>query len=126
MVCGLSKEFSEKTQDERSRIFLELLASPHMHVDFTFGRVSGKQGTVIICKSGDRVLYQGREKKGHEGVKGSPAEYYGGTMIHDHEPTFQSYGKRHQECLVHVERYLRSSIENEPGLEWNKRMLEWI
>ncbi len=74
MICGLSQEFSKKTQEERDRIFLELLASDHMHVDFTFGRVNGKQGAVIICASGERVLYQGREKKGHEGVKGSPAE----------------------------------------------------
>jgi len=28
--------------------------------------------------------------------------------------------------LVHVERYVRSSIENEPKLKWNKQMLEWI
>ncbi len=101
MVCGLSEEFSKKTREERDRIFLELLASPHMHVDFTFGRVNGKQGSVIICASEGRVLYQGKEKKGHEGVKGSPAEIYEGTVIHDHEATFQSYGKEHQECLVH-------------------------
>lgn len=126
MVNHLSREFSEKTREEREQIFLELLASPHMHVDFTFGRVNGKQGTVIICASGERVPCQGREKKGHEGVKGSPAELYKGTMIHDHESTFQSYGGRHQECLVHVERYLRSSMENEPGLKWNGQMLEWI
>ena len=126
MICGLAGEFSEKTQGERNRIFLELLASVYMHVDFTFGRVNGKQGTVIICKSGENVLYQGREKKGHEGVKGSPAEHYDGTIISDHESTFQSYGSRRQECLVHVERHLRSSIENEPGLKWNKEMLEWI
>lgn len=126
MVCGLSEEFSKKTSGERDRIFLELLTSPHMHVDFTFGRVNGKQGSVMICASEGRVLYQGKEKKGHEGVKGTPAEFYEGTVIHDHEATFQSYGKEHQECLVHVERYLRSSIENEPGLEWNKKMLEWI
>lgn len=126
MVCGLSREFSEKTEEERNRIFLELVASPYMHVDFTFGRVAGKQGAVIICRSGGKVLYQGRVKKGHEGVKGSPAEVYGGTLIHDHESTFQKYGSRHQECLVHVERYLRSSMENEPGRKWNREMLEWI
>ncbi|MDC7290045.1 transposase [Blautia schinkii] len=80
----------------------------------------------MVCASGGRVLYQGKEKKGHEGVKGSPAEFYDGTLIHDHEATWQNYGKRHQECLAHVERYLRSSIENEPWLKWNKQMLEWI
>lgn len=126
MICGLSKEFSEKTQEERDRIFLELLASPYLHADFTFGRINGKQGAVMVCVSGDRVLYQGKEKKGHEGVKGSPVEVYQGTIISDHEATFQNYGSRHQECLVHIERHLRSSIENEPGLEWNSQMLEWI
>lgn len=126
MICRLSKEFSKKTQKERDEIFLKLLASPHMHVDFTFGRVNGKQGTVIICTSEGKVLYQGKEKKGHEGVKGSPAEFYEGTVISDHEAALLHCGSRHQECLVHVERYLRSSIENEPGLEWNRQMLEWI
>lgn len=126
MICGLSKEFSEKTGEERGQIFLELLSAPYMHVDFTFGRVNGKQGTVMICASEGKVLYQGKEKKGHEGVKGSPAELYQGTIISDHEAAFQNYGSRHQECMVHVERYLRSSIENEPDLEWNRQMLNWI
>lgn len=126
MVCNLSRQFSEKTQKERDEIFLRLVASPSLHADFTFGRVNGKQAAVIICATPDFVLYQGREKKGHEGVKGSPIEVYHGTIIRDHEATFQSYGDRHQECLVHVERYLRSSVENEPGLEWNGEMLEWV
>lgn len=126
MICGLSKEFSKKTRKERDEIFLKLLSAPYLHADFTFGRVEGKQGAVIICASEGEVLYQGREKKGHEGVKGSPAEIYNGTIISDHEATFHNYGSRHQECMVHVERYLRSSMENEPGLEWNRQMLEWI
>lgn len=126
MICNLSRQFSEKTQEERDEIFLNLLASPSLHADFTFGRAGGKQAAVIICTTPDLVLYQAREKKGHEGVKGSPVELYRGTIISDHESTFQSYGTRHQECLVHVERYLRASIENEPGLEWNAEMLEWV
>ena len=39
---------------------------------------------------------------------------------------FYSYGSDHQECLVHIERYLRDSIENEKGLTWNRQMLELI
>lgn len=126
MICNLSRQFSEKTQEERNQIFLELVASPTLHADFTFGRVNGKQGTVMISTTPGLVLYQAREKKGHEGVKGSPVELYNGTLISDHESTFQNYGNRHQECMVHVERYLRSSMENEPGLTWNRQMLEWI
>ena len=56
----------------------------------------------------------------------APEEYTDCTVISDHESTFQNYGNRHQECMVHVERYLRSSIENEPGLTWNQQMLEWV
>lgn len=126
MVCNLARQFSEKTQVERDQIFLGLLASPILHADFTFGRMNGKQATVIICAAPGLVLYQGRGKKGHEGVKGSPVELYQGTVVNDHEATFQSYGTRHQECMVHVERYVRSSIQNEPGLEWNRQMLGWI
>ena len=126
MICGLSREFSQKTREERSEIFLKLLASPVMNADFTFGRVNGKTGAVIVCTADGQFLYQGREKKGHEGVKGSPAEYYKNTLVSDHESTFHHYGARHQECLVHVERYLRSSMENEPGREWSGEMLEWV
>ena len=126
MICNLSRQFSEKTQEERNQIFLGLLASPTLHADFTFGRAEGKQGTVMVSTTPGLVLYQAREKKGHEGVKGSPVELYNGTLISDHESTFQNYGNRHQECMVHVERYLRSSMENEPGLTWNRKMLEWV
>lgn len=36
--------------------------------------------------------------------------------------TFYSYGAEHQECIVHVLRYLKDSMANEPGLTWNKEM----
>lgn len=126
MICRLARQFSEKTKQEREDIFLRLLASPNLHADFTFGRMNGKQASVIICATPELVLYQGREKKGHEGVKGSPIELYNGTLISDHEATFSKYGTRHQECMAHVERYVRSSIENEPNLKWNRQLLEWI
>ena len=40
------------------------------------------------------ALYIGREKKGHEGVKGTPLEDCAGTVVHDHDRTFYSYGIR--------------------------------
>lgn len=70
----------------------------------------------------ENVLYFAREKKGHEGVKGTVTQDYQGILVHDHEMTFYSYGSEHQECLAHVERYLKSSIENEPDREWNSQM----
>lgn len=63
MICNLSRQFSEKTQEERNQIFLGLLASPTLHADFTFGRAEGKQGTVMVSTTPGLVLYQAREKR---------------------------------------------------------------
>ncbi|MFR7846390.1 MAG: hypothetical protein ACLU8S_01165 [Coprococcus phoceensis] len=41
-------------------------------------------------------------------------------LVHDHDLTFYHYGANHQECLAHVLRYLKDSIDNEPERTWNK------
>ena len=127
MICNLSKQFSEKTEDERNEIFLDLFSAPVMHADFTFGRVAGKQGAVIITATPEgKVLYQAREKKGDEGVKGSPLEFYDGILVSDHESAIIKHGNQRQECMSHIQRYMRASIENEPDKTWSKDMLQWI
>lgn len=127
MISNLTKEFSSKTDQERDEIFLKLYSSPVLHADFTFGRVAGKQGTVLICADEDgTVLYQSKDKKGDEGVKGSPLEFYKGITVTDHEAALIKHGEKHQECLSHISRYLVGSIENEKNLTWNKVMKEWI
>ncbi len=97
-----------------------------MHADFTFGRMNGSQTAVMICAAGDTVLYQGRPKKGEEGVEGSPLEFYDGILISDHEAALIKHGSKNQECMAHIKRYLISSIENEKNLTWNAMMKEWI
>ena len=42
--------------------------------------------------------------------------------MHDHDATFYKYGSSHQECLAHILRYLKDSIDNEPDRTWNKKM----
>ena len=114
-ICNLAKQFSDSTEEERDRIFEELLSAPVLHTDFTFGRSAGKQSAVIISAMDDgKVLYQGRKKKGDKGVKGSPVEYYNGTLVSDHEAALIKHGERHQECLAHVKRYAKGEAENEP------------
>lgn len=123
MVSGLSREFAGKTAQERKRIFATMLKSPVMHIDCTNAKVNGKGAYVYVCAApGKETLYFAREKKGHEGVKGTVAEEYQGILIQDHESTFYHYGSDHQECLAHVLRYLKGSMENEPERTWNKRM----
>lgn len=100
-----------------------MLKAPVMHTDCTNARVNGKNAYVFICAAPDGdALYFAREKKGHEGVRGTVAEDYQGILVHDHERTFYNYGSDHQECLAHVLRYLKDSMENEPDREWNKKM----
>lgn len=125
-ICSLSKQFSEKTKQERDALFLELFSAPVLHADFTFGRMNGSQSAVMICAAGDTVLYQGRPKKGDEGVEGSPLEFYDGILVSDHEAALIKHGSKNQECMAHIKRYVINSIENEKGLTWNTMMKEWI
>jgi hypothetical protein len=126
MINGLSKEFSNKTRKEQSYIFSKLMGGPVMGTDFTNVRVNGISAQVLICAAQHAAMYYARMHKGHDGIKGSPVEDYQGTLVHDHDRTFYSYGRLHQECLAHILRYLLASIENEPGLQWNKKMWDLI
>lgn len=123
MASKLGKEFASKTQAEREELFSGLLLSPVMHVDCTNAVVNGKSAYVFVCASPDgRALYFARRKKGHKGVEGTPAQDYDGIIVQDHEATFYQYGTDHQECLAHVLRGLKDSIQNEPDRTWNKEM----
>lgn len=77
MISRLSREFASKTAAERKSIYADMLLSPVMHVDCTNAKVNGKNSYVYICAlPGGKALYFAREKKGHEGVKGTVAEDY--------------------------------------------------
>jgi hypothetical protein len=122
MINGLCKAFSGKTQAEQKAMFSDLILSPVMNVDFTTTRLNEKNAQVLVCATPERVMYFARARKGHEGIKGSPIKDYQGIMVHDHDRTFYSYGSGHQECLSHLLRYLKDSMNNEPSLTWNKHM----
>lgn len=126
MICGLGKEFSEKSKAEQSEVFLNLVAAPVLHVDFTSAKVNGKNVNVAVCATPQDAAYFAREHKGHKGIKDTPAELNPNTLVHDHDKTFYSYGQLHQECLVHILRYLLDSIQNEKNLTWNTQMRELL
>ena len=129
MINGLSKEFALKSEAEQKKAFADMLLSPVMCVDFTQANVNGEKKNVLVCASPtdeSLVLYNAKDHKGHEGVKGTPVEDYQWTMVHDHDRTLYNYGSKHQECLEHVRRYLKDSMLNEPGLKWNRDMRELI
>ena len=123
MINKLSREFAKKTERERKNLFSDLLLSPVMHTDCTNAKENGKNAYVYVCALPDgRAMYFARKKKGHEGVKGTPVEDYQGILVHDHDLTFYKYGTAHQECLAHILRYLKDSIDNEPDRTWNRQM----
>ena len=128
LVNGLCEEFSAKTDGEKKEILKKLMRSPVMNVDFTNASVNGKSAQVLVLASPSEnvALYIGREKKGHKGVKDTPLESYVGTIVHDHDLTFYSYGSGHQECIQHDIRYLIGSMQNEPELTWNGQMLDLL
>lgn len=127
MINKLSKEFSKKSETIRKETFQRMLMAPVMHTDFTNARENGKHAQVLVCATpGGEVLYFAKEKKGHEGIKGTPVEDFSGILVHDHDKTFYHYGTGHQECLAHILRYLLDSMENEPERIWNKEMRSLI
>lgn len=126
MINGLSHEFSKKSKPEQKNIFSNLVAAPVLNEDFTTAKVNGKNVNVFCCATPNEAAYFAREHKGHEGVKGTPAELNPNTHVHDHDKTFYNYGRLHQECLIHILRYLLDSVENEKNLTWSARMRELI
>lgn len=127
-INGLCREFSLKSKQERDEIIRNIMESPAVNVDFTNANVNGESKQVLITASpnADAYLFMARDTKGHKGICGTPAENYAGTLVHDHDTTFYSYGTRHQECMQHNLRCLTGSEENEPERKWNQEMHELL
>ena len=123
MINNLCRSFAKKTESQRKEIFCDMLLTPVMHTDCTNARVNGESSYVFVCAVPDGgVLYFARDKKGHDGIKGTVVEDYQGTLVHDHDVTFYKYGTGHQGCLAHVLRYLKDSMDNEKDRTWNRQM----
>jgi len=122
MINGLSDEFAGKSEEKKLELIKDLLSSPVINTDFSPVNLNGRNVNILVMANENEAMFFARESKGHKGIKGTPLEDYFGTMVHDHDKTFYGYGKNHGECNSHVLRYLKSSIENEPHLEWNKMM----
>lgn len=122
MINDLCRQFSGKTDKEMQEIWDSLLSGHSMNLDFTTSRSDGKNKQISICCNKEATLYTSGDSKGHKGIAGTPAEIYTGVLIHDHDSTFYSYGSAHQECLAHILRYLKGSMENEPDKTWSTKM----
>lgn len=99
-----------------------LTHSDILHSDATVSNINGKRKAVILCTDKEQVLYQHLNHKGHVGLSPTPVKDFKGTIVHDHDKSYYSYGSSHQECIAHKFRYLVGAIENEPNLKWHKQM----
>ena len=122
MICNLSAEFSVATEMERAKIFSLLTHADVLYSDATVSNVNGSRKAVIFCTDKEHALYQHLDHKGHDGLSQTPVKNFEGTIVHDHDRSYYTYGAAHQECLAHVLRYLVGAAENEPGLKWHKQM----
>lgn len=124
MVNGLSKEFALKTEKEKKESFSSLMTRPVIHADNTNARSNGNSRFVFVVAAPDGIAqYYFRENKGHAGIKGTPVELnQAAIIVHDHDITFYNYGSGHQECIAHILRYCKDSMQNEPDRKWNKKM----
>ena len=44
----------------------------------------------------------------------------------DHESALAKHGGKHQECMTHMDRYVKGAMENEPEKAWPGEMHDWI
>ena len=125
-ICNLSSEFSAATESERNKIFSILTHADTLYSDATVSNVNGRRKAVIVCTDKEHALYQHVDHKGHDGLSKTPVKNFEGTIVHDHDKSYYSYGSSHQECLAHVLRYLVGAAEYEPSLSWHKQMHELL
>jgi len=121
-ICNLSSVFSSATESERAKIFSLLTHADILYSDATVSNINGSRKAVILCTDKKHVLYQHMDHKGHEGLSQTPIKNFTGTLVHDHDRSYYSYGSNHQECLAHILRYLVGAMENEPHLTWHRQM----
>ncbi|MDO4664471.1 MAG: transposase, partial [Erysipelotrichaceae bacterium] len=125
-ICNLRKEFKKKSKKERDQIWNRLFHSPYMGSDTTFTRIQGRTGYIgIHCNDSD-IYFRAGEKKGENLVTGTPLDGYQGVSVHDGEAVYSNHGLAHQQCLVHLFRYLRGAMEAEPELIWHKEAYDFL
>lgn len=125
-LSNLSGEFSTRASDTLKEIVKDLRQAPVIHTDATNARVSGKNANIFVYANRSAKIYSAQANKGIDALTGGPVDDYTGILVHDHAMSFYRFGADHQECNVHVLRYLLDAVENEPYLAWHARMRELL
>lgn len=125
-ISNLNSQFHLRSKQEIDELFSSLSKADILYTDNTNARVDGKSSFVYVTTDKDKALYSASKHKGHEGVALTPVSVSTGVIVHDHDKTFYSYGKNHQECWSHYLRYIQASIDYEKDITWSSKMKEFM
>lgn len=117
-IQNFLKDFETRAKGEIADIITSLKAAPVIASDATHTRSGGQSSYIYTFNTSKEALFLASDKKGMAPLEASPLASYKGTVVHDHDRSYYNFGSRHGECNVHILRYLKGVIENEPERSW--------
>ena len=94
-----------------------------MHTDETTKKMNGKLCYVRGYSNKKNVLYKVHKSKGNKPIEeDNILPRYLGCIVADHDIGVYKYGKSHQECIVHIGRYLEEINQNVKETNWQREM----
>jgi hypothetical protein len=121
-VHNFLADFSRVAKDGISDIAKAAKASALLGADATHTRSEGHQSYIYTFNSSDSVIFKASDHKGDEPLRGSVIDGYEGIVLSDHDLSYYHYGTANAECNVHVLRYLKGVMQNEPEKTWAPKM----
>lgn len=108
------KELVKLTKEQRDEILKNILNGELIHVDETSMSVNGKNNWIHpMSNENGSYFVMTKSRSDKESGPLYILKDYEGTVIHDHfKPYYQLIKCVHAECNAHIDRYLRSGIDN--------------
>ena len=110
--------FNKLAKGELESIASHIAAQPVVGSDSTYTKSGGKRTYVYTYNCLDAVIFEPSEVKGLTPLLTSPIKDYRGILVHDHDISYYNINSFHAECNVHILRYLKGVMENEPLRTW--------
>lgn len=119
-VKNFYQEFYNKSKKTTKNIENNVLNENVMHTDETTTKMNGKLCYVRGYSNKKNVLYKAHKSKGNKPIEED--NIYLGCIVADHDIGVYKYGKSHQECIVHIGRYLEEINQNVKETNWQREM----
>lgn len=121
-VYSFCRDLAGAAETSVSHLEEELLNQEVVCTDATTITVGGQQAYIRNFSVGHTVVYHAMKSKSLEALKKIRfLKRFAGTLVHDHETSLYHFGTDHEECNVHILRYLRKNTE-ETGNTWSGQM----